>query len=149
MTGPGEPAHLAVGGFSHQLVQIVTGAREPVLVVGDLTTARDYLDVRDAARGLFVAATEGHQEVYNVCSGVAVEMSEIVSKLIAAAGLTDAVMTRARAGGRDPIRRQCGNPSRLQVLTGWHPRHDLSVTLREVFEESRLQCQTAVSRNGH
>jgi GDP-4-dehydro-6-deoxy-D-mannose reductase len=48
--GPGLPPTLALGSFVQQIVAIERGRARPVLQTGKLSTARDYLHIRDVVR---------------------------------------------------------------------------------------------------
>jgi nucleoside-diphosphate-sugar epimerase len=138
VTGPGEPSHLAIGRFVRQVVDIERGRGDTLTATGDLSTARDYLDVRDAARAVFLAATaEDPGPVLNICSGRATPIADLLELLLQIAGLAGRVSIRARTGAPDPIRTQSGNTSRLAALTGWRPESDLARPLRDLLAERR------------
>ncbi|MBV8151589.1 MAG: GDP-mannose 4,6-dehydratase, partial [Candidatus Eremiobacteraeota bacterium] len=70
--GPGQSERFVVASFATQLARIARGGG-PQLFVGDLTPARDFLDVRDVVEAYRALALRGQSgEVYNVCSGRAV-----------------------------------------------------------------------------
>src|SRR4029077_11202398 len=78
----------AVPSFAAQIADIARGRRSPVMQVGNLDAKRDFTDVRDVARAYRLLARSGATGVaYNVCSGSAVSMREIVDSLIAIAGV--------------------------------------------------------------
>lgn len=82
--GPGQAKGFVVSDFASQIAEIERGEREPVIKVGDLSAWRDFSyvgDVVDAyARLLEEDAPAG---VYNVCSGQAVRIEEILRRLLA------------------------------------------------------------------
>lgn len=84
--GPGQAKGFVVSDFASQIAEIERGEREPVMKVGDLTAWRDFSyvgDVVDAyARLLEKDAPAG---VYNVCSGKAVQVEEILKALLSMA----------------------------------------------------------------
>src|SRR3989442_10255436 len=123
-TGPGQSTEYAIGAFSAQVAEIERGDREPVLRVGWLESRRDYLDVRDVAdayRLLIEAGEPG--EVYNVASGRAERVGDLLDILIDAAGLKDAVEIVAdrspRPGDPEVL---VGDSSKLQKGLGWKPQ---------------------------
>lgn len=138
VTGPGEPAHLAIGGFVRQVVDIERGRGETLTAAGDLSTERDYLDVRDAARAVFLAATaDDPGPLLNICSGRATPIMDLLDSLLEVAGLTGKVSVRPRAGAVDPIRTQRGDASRLRAMTSWRPEYLLEHALRDLLAERR------------
>ncbi|WP_028553099.1 GDP-mannose 4,6-dehydratase [Paenibacillus sp. UNC451MF] len=81
--GPGQRPGFVVPDFSYQIIQIEKGLKNPILKVGNLTSKRDFTDVRDIVRAYLLAAKKGKTgEVYNVCSGVPVGIITILEKLI-------------------------------------------------------------------
>jgi GDP-4-dehydro-6-deoxy-D-mannose reductase len=131
--GPGQSPNFFVPALAKRIVEAGrNGARS--LPVGTLTTRRDFTDVRDvvvAYRLLIEQGTPG--EVYNVCSGQDVAMSEVAAQLLelAQADLTlqtDPALVRPVDV---PVLR--GDASRLQAATGWRPVIPLATTLADVL----------------
>lgn len=54
--GPGHPPATAVQNFARQLALIKRGLCEPVIKVGRLDTARDFVDARDGVRAMALGA---------------------------------------------------------------------------------------------
>ncbi|CAA9313020.1 MAG: GDP-mannose 4,6-dehydratase [uncultured Gemmatimonadetes bacterium] len=141
-TGPGQDERFALASFARQLAQIREGGGEPLLRVGNLSARRDMLDVRDVSRAYVRLMNEGEAgQVYNVCSGHAVAMSDAVEQLIALSG------TGARLEV-DPARVRpvdvpllCGSGARLRAL-GWAPEIAFRDTLAELLE-SHVQALRA------
>ena len=125
------------------LPDLVTEARsaaadERPMSVGDLTTARDYTDVRDVARAyrLLLEAELGQDvaadRVFNVCSGRARSGNELCELALAELGLAhlERSVDEARIRPNDP-RSIVGDHDRLSRVTGWTPRHRVEDTVRD------------------
>lgn len=54
-TGPRRGEVFVVSTFAKQIARIEKGLQEPVIMVGDLSTRRDFTDVRDMVRGYYLA----------------------------------------------------------------------------------------------
>jgi GDP-4-dehydro-6-deoxy-D-mannose reductase len=123
LVGIGTPTRLSVGAFAEQLRRIREGEEEPLLVVGDLTPRRDFIDVADACAALVaLAATPDVEGAYNVCSGTSVSMAEVLEIMIRESGLDVAVaVDDARLRHKGEIPESVGDPSRLRAATGWRP----------------------------
>ena len=132
--GPGQASAYAASSFAEQIARIEAGRAEPVLSVGDLEARRDLTDVRDtvrAYRALMAAGKPGRP--YNVCSGGAHRIGDVLDALLSLARVPIAVR-------RDPARLRPGdNPvllgdrSRITAELGWEPRRPLSETLADLL----------------
>lgn len=112
-------------------------AGNPSLRVGNLEPLRDFLDVRDVARAYIALVERGRSgQVYNVASGVARTMMEVVQELVRASG-TGAVIERDPARFRPvDIPLMVGDPTRLRSL-GWQPEIPLERTVRDLLDSVR------------
>ena len=92
--GPGRDERFAVGSWAAQIARAEEAGRGTVLV-GDLSPSRDITDVRDVVRAyealLDPSVPAG---TYNVASGHAVAMREVLDMLVSLARLPD----RGRGG---------------------------------------------------
>jgi GDP-4-dehydro-6-deoxy-D-mannose reductase len=136
LVGPGEPASFVTSAIAGRIAAIQAGAADPPLRTGDLTTRRDFVDVRDAARALRLAAVHGASgAVYNVCSGRATRIAELVDELLGLAGLAvpvDSVPEPAAVN----VRGQAGSNDRLRAATGWEPQHSMRDSLADVLRSA-------------
>ena len=67
--GPDHPPVTALQNFARQLASVKLGLMEPVLKVGNLESARDFVDVRDGVKALALLAEQGTSgESYNLCT---------------------------------------------------------------------------------
>jgi GDP-4-dehydro-6-deoxy-D-mannose reductase len=131
--GPGQSPNFFVPALAKRIVDANrSGAKS--LRVGTLTTRRDFTDVRDvvvAYRLLIERGVPG--EVYNVCSGRDVAMSEVAAQLLELAG-TDLTLETDPELVRPvdvPVLR--GSAERLEAATGWQASIPLATTLADVL----------------
>ncbi len=136
--GPRQAPHFAIASFAQQIARIELGKQPPILKVGNLEARRDFTDVRDIARAYLLAAEKGKPgEVYNVGSGTAPRLRELVALLL--------TMTRAKITLEvDPTRKHPAEADvyicdarRFARLTGWRPRIGLERTLRDTLDDWR------------
>jgi GDP-4-dehydro-6-deoxy-D-mannose reductase len=141
--GPRQHPGLAASAFAKQIAEAEAGIAEPVIRHGLLDARRDFIDVRDMAAAYALAAdlSDKGTAVYNVGSGRAVPIAEILETLIALAR----VPVRAEL---DPERVRSGEPtafalnaSRFRRRTGWAPRIDLRTSLTDTLEYWRGQVR--------
>jgi GDP-4-dehydro-6-deoxy-D-mannose reductase len=134
LLGPGEPTSFVASAIAARIAAIQAGAERPPLRTGDLTTRRDFVDVRDAVRALRVVAARGEAgAVYNVCSGRATLVGELVEQLLDLAGLDIAVDSVPEPAAAN-VRGHAGNAERLRVATGWQPERSLHDSLADVLK---------------
>jgi len=131
--GPGQSPNFFVPALAKRIVEARrSGARS--LPVGNLTTRRDFTDVRDVVTAYRLLIEQGESgAVYNVCSGRDVAMSEVAGNLLELAGAnltleTDPALLRPVDV---PVLR--GSAALLRSATGWEPRIPLATTLVDVL----------------
>ncbi len=141
LTGPGESAHFVTSAFARQIAAIEVGLSEPILHVGNLTSVRDFTDVRDAVRAYECLAEYGEPgAVYNVCSGYGTSIQVVLDTLLDLSTRRDISVhvDPARLQPADvPI--QIGDASKLHALTGWMPDISLRRTLEDVLNYWRMK----------
>ena len=84
--GPRQDPLFAASGFARRIADIERGQWEPTISVGNLDARRDLMDVRDTVRAyrlMLERAKPG--DVFNVCTGTAISIRELLDKLIARA----------------------------------------------------------------
>jgi GDP-4-dehydro-6-deoxy-D-mannose reductase len=141
-TGPGHDARFVIPSFARQLAEIEAGSREPVLRVGNLNVARDFIDARDMVRAYRLALVDGVPgEVYNIGSGRAVLISEMVDELIGLCRTRVDIRVNAARLRASDIPRQEADTRKFTALTGWQPRIPWHTTLRDTFEYWRAKVR--------
>ncbi|MGH7728528.1 MAG: NAD-dependent epimerase/dehydratase family protein [Vulcanimicrobiaceae bacterium] len=137
--GPGQDARFAAAGFAQRLAEIAAGA-EPVLLVGNLEAQRDFTDVRDVVRAYLALVERGAPgEVYNVASGSAVPIRELLRRLITIAHVPVEIRedpARLRPSDAPLI---CGSSAKLRAATGWAPAIPLERSLRDAYDAARAR----------
>lgn len=137
LVGPDEPVSFVASAIAARIAAIEAGAAQPPLRTGDLSTRRDFVDVRDAARALRLAGTRGEPgAVYNVCSGEATRIGALVDILLAVAGL-DVPVDSVPEPAASNVRGHAGSAERLRAATGWEPQRSLRDSLAEVYAARR------------
>ena len=133
--GTGHPPATAIQNFARQLALISKGRLEPVMRVGNLTTARDFVDVRDGVSGMMLLLDKGTPGMpVNICTGTSYRISEILDMLITISGLkVDVVEDPALLRPSDE-KLLLGDNSRLRAL-GWNQTHSMYQTLEAVYQD--------------
>jgi GDP-4-dehydro-6-deoxy-D-mannose reductase len=132
--GPNQSERFVIASMAYQLARIAGGA-EPQMYVGSLSSARDFLDVRDVVEAYLALARRGEgAQVYNVCTGRAVTIRDALRELITIAHVPVEVREdpqRLRAV-ENPL--SVGSPERLREATGWEPTIPFARSLRDVYD---------------
>jgi GDP-4-dehydro-6-deoxy-D-mannose reductase len=82
-TGPGQAEDFVCSDWARQVVRIEQGDIAPVMKVGNLDVQRDFCDVRDVVRAYILLLRKGRRgEPYNICSGKAIALREVLDFLI-------------------------------------------------------------------
>lgn len=133
--GPRQTSQFVVADFASQIADIEKGRKAPVLEVGNLEAARDFTDVRDIVAAYALLAQKGRRgEVYNVGSGKAVKISEILRILVSMSAAP--IEVKVEPGKFRPIDIPLieADTQKLRAHTGWQPAVPLQQTLRDTLE---------------
>ncbi|GIK83944.1 MAG: GDP-mannose 4,6-dehydratase [Patescibacteria group bacterium] len=130
--GERQSTEFAIPAFTKQIVAIERG-EQTELKVGDLSTVRDFTDVKDVVRAYILVMNKGKSgEAYNIGSGTGVLMSAIVEQLSALATKEIVIVTdKSRLRPHD-IPKMVANNAKMKLL-GWEPTIPLEETLRRVM----------------
>ncbi|RCV47557.1 NAD-dependent epimerase/dehydratase family protein, partial [Marinitenerispora sediminis] len=133
--GPHPPPASFLGALLRRLRAAAPGDD---LTVSVADARRDYVDVRDVAEAVLLAATApATGRIVNVGRGEATEVRELVRLLLAAAG-RPAGLVREDAG---EVASKGGDWTRADIrlardLLGWRPRVDLPGSIRDMWAAS-------------
>jgi GDP-D-mannose dehydratase len=114
--GPRQDPHFAASGFARRIADIEAGRWEPEIAVGNLDAQRDLTDVRDTIRAYTSILERGIPgRPYNVCSGRAITIREVLDRLLARARVPVRIrVDQARLRPND-VPLMLGNPARIQT----------------------------------
>jgi GDP-4-dehydro-6-deoxy-D-mannose reductase len=138
-TGPGQTEAFVVPAFAGQIARIEAGLQAPEIAVGALTPERDFLDVRDVCAAYVACMARALPEtaVFNIASGTAVPVGEVLDRLLRLARCRiDVVVDPARLRPVE-IPRAAGDAGLAARLLDWRPRFTLDETLRSVLDYAR------------
>jgi GDP-4-dehydro-6-deoxy-D-mannose reductase len=142
--GPRQSDAYVTSSFARQIAEAEAGVRDPVLHVGNLESRRDITDVRDTVAAYRLLVEHGHaRRPYNVCSGHAYRIRELLGSLVGMARVNLRIendSTRMRPSD-DPI--VLGDGTRLRNETGWSPRIPIERTLADLLDYWRSKIAPA------
>lgn len=140
--GPRQAPIFVISDFCKQVAEIELGLKEPIIYVGNLAAKRDFTDVRDVVRAYELLIEKGVPgETYNVGSGHAYAIREILDKIIAISGKEINVeIDPAKIRPIDvPIIE--ADVSKLIETTGWKKEILLDQTLNETLNYWRTELR--------
>jgi GDP-4-dehydro-6-deoxy-D-mannose reductase len=142
-TGPGQSEAFVAPNFASQIARIEAGLQPAVIEVGSLDDERDFLDVADVVDAYWMLlerrSDPAVRNVFNVASGVALRIGDILERLLSAARQRIEVRVDPSRLRPAPIPRIVGDASRLRAL-GWRPAGSIDDTLQAVLEEQRRRA---------
>ena len=133
--GTGHPPATAIQNFARQLALIKAGKIPPEIHVGNLGSARDFIDVRDGVAAMRLLLEKGKPgEPINICTGKAYKISEILNMLV------DISETNAQVIIDDRLMRAADEPLLLGDNTkinalGFEQQYQMLDTLKDVFAD--------------
>ena len=139
--GARQSEHFAAPAFAKQIAAIEAGlSEENTIKVGNLESARDFLDVRDVVSAYTLLMEKGvYGEVYNICSGRPVKIRTMLETLLSFSKVKiDVSVDPARIRPNEVITSVYGDNARLSSL-GWSPRISLEEGLKDLLKYWRLR----------
>jgi GDP-4-dehydro-6-deoxy-D-mannose reductase len=104
---------------------------------------RDITDVRDVCRAYrLLLDPEVPAGTYNVASGEAVSLQDVLDRLVAMARCPISVEVDPARSRRTDLTVVCGDASKLAAATGWAPTIPLEQTLVDALEAARAAAAT-------
>ena len=136
-TGPRRGRIFSISSDAYQIARMMKGFQEPVLKVGNLSTTRVVMDVRDTVRAYYLAMIhpEVNNHVFNICGDTPRKMQYFTDKLIELSGL-DHVEQKIHEPFWRPheIYYQHGDSTNLVEMTGFKEEYDIDTTLGDLLK---------------
>lgn len=141
-TGPRRGRNFSISSDAYQIARMMKGMQEKTLLIGNLSTTRVVMDVRDTVRAYYLAMIHpdiGYKKpdttVFNICGDTPRPMQFFTDKLIELSGL-DSVEQKIYQPYWRPheIYYQHGNSTNLVELTGFKEEYDIETTLGDLLK---------------
>ena len=140
--GPRQDPSFVVSDFARQIARIETGLAEAEIVVGNLKARRELTDVRDTVRAYRAVVERGRPgRPYNVSSGVALPIGELLERLQSRARVAVRVRTDPARLRPNDVPVLVGDSTRIRDEIGWEPVIPLDRTLDDVLEYWRSELK--------
>lgn len=133
-TGPRRGQVFVTSSFAKQIAQIEAGLQDPVLLVGDLSSRRDWTDTRDMVRAYWLATERAEPgDVYNTGRGSCISVEQMLNIQLAHARVPITIE-------RDPSRMRpsdvallWANVDKFRSRTGWEPTIPFEQTMADLL----------------
>lgn len=141
--GPRQPEGFVVSDLAAQIARMEKQLCPPVMKVGNLSAQRDFTSVLDVVQAyLHLLEHEVPSGVYNVCSGRARPVQDILDRLIAMANVRiEVAVDPARLRPSD-IQLFVGSYEKINRATGWKPSISWEESIFRTLEWWREQAIT-------
>jgi nucleoside-diphosphate-sugar epimerase len=136
--GVGMPPHLALLSFARQIAR--GGAGPTTIHVGDLSSRRDFIDVREAARLILelAALSDWPWPLVNLCSGRAYRIGALLDALVAVSGVPIRIEARPERMRPNEMSVLVGDTMRIQSANLFPAAPDFASLLPRLLEDCRL-----------
>ena len=133
--GPRQDPQFVASGFARRIADIERGRWAPEISVGNLDARRDLTDVRDTVRAYQLILERGQPgRPYNVCSGRAITIRDLLDRLIARARVPVTVKVDPARYRPNDTPLVLGNPARIRDELGWEAEIPIEQTLDDLLE---------------
>lgn len=142
--GPGQSDDFAAPAFARQIAEIESGQRAPVVRVGNLSSQRDFTDVRDMVHAYWLAIQHGTGgEAYNIGSGQSRSIQSILDFLLGESTCPIQVEVDPERLRPSDVPVSYADTERFRAATGWRPEIPFEDSLRDVLHDWRERVPRA------
>jgi len=133
--GPRQDPWFVASGFARRIADIEAKRWPPEISVGNLDAQRDLTDVRDTVRAYRLIVERGRPGFpYNVCSGRAVVIGDLLEMLLARARVPIRILVDSSRMRPNDVPVLLGDPGRIRTELGWIPQIPLEQTLDDLLD---------------
>jgi GDP-4-dehydro-6-deoxy-D-mannose reductase len=134
-TGPGQSPNFVLPSIARQFAEIEAGLRPPRLTVGNIEVKRDFTDVRDVVRAYVALLDKGRaDEIYNVCSGSAERLADVIAEFEAISGIAVPIETDPEKLRSNEFSQIFGDATKIRTETGWVQQIPLQKTIGDLLD---------------
>lgn len=134
IVGAHMPEHLLGGALIERLHGIVTAKTQGLLRVGRIDTSRDFVAVEDVVRSVLqLLHFHASGEVFNICSGVAVPIEQVLRTLLRMIPQGVEWQTDPQLVRPDDVLVSYGSFDKAREKLGFHPEVSLEDALRSAW----------------
>jgi len=136
-TGPRRGKIFSISSDAYQVARMMKGLQEKELLIGNLSTTRVVMDVRDTVKAYYLAMINKKvtNHIFNVCGDTPRKMQFFTDKLIELSGLENVKQTIHEPFWRPhEIHYQHGDSTNLVQMTGFKEEYNIENTLKDLLQ---------------
>ena len=127
--GPKEPIRMVAGSFVRRLTD-----NKNKIEVGNIQSARDFIDIRDLGAALAKIAFHGKSgDIYNICSGRSITINKLLEKIIDNMQINPDVITDMDRFKKNDIPCLVGNNKKIKKIIKWEPAIKLEKSIKDLI----------------
>ena len=132
--GPGRGRQFVISAFAYQIAAIEKGYQKPIMRVGNLSSKRDFTDVRDIVRALWLASKKCRfGEPYNIGSGRTHQIKEVLDTLLSFSKIKIRVKLDPQLMRPSDVPILQSDSTKFRKITGWKPKISFKDTLKDTL----------------
>lgn len=133
--GPGQSTKFALPKFAKTIMKKRKSKDDNTLHVGNLATIRTFLDVRDAVEAYWLLVHNFKSgQSYNVAGVNTLSIAEVLNMMIKISGKKVNIIEDKKLYKPLDMKFQIPSIEKIKKLTGWGPKIDLEMTVKDILE---------------
>ncbi len=141
LLGPGLSKNMVCSALAKRIAEAEINNHRSIRV-GNLSSRRDFLDVRDAVSAYELAARKCKQgQIYNICSGKSVTIQECLETMLTMATRSFELISDRGLIQKDDVPAQVGSHQKIHMQTGWRPHIRLEESLERLLNDWRRKVK--------
>ena len=137
-TGAGQNTSFVLPSFALQIARIAKGRQPPVVSVGNLSAARDFLHVDDVLEAYILLLARRNElpvrSTFNICSGKTHSLQSLLESMRDLAAVPFEIHVDPNRLRASDIPNAAGSSALLRDSIGWSPKIALTDLLRELLQ---------------
>ncbi|MCK4401787.1 GDP-mannose 4,6-dehydratase [bacterium] len=133
-TGPRRGDVFVCSEFAKRIAGIEKKGEPPVILVGNLDAQRDFTDARDIVKAYWLGLDKCKPgEVYNICTGKAYRISEVLDILISLSKVKIEIKNDPAKMRPSDVPYLGGDSAKFRDATGWKPEIPFEKTMKDLL----------------
>lgn len=135
--GPRQDDRFVIPSFINRILEVKRSEKTAgEIETGDTSIIRDFVDVRDVVEAYYLLLEKGTPgEIYNICSGKAIKLSEIIDTIAADVGVDITTRVNPEYVRPNDNKEIVGSAFKIETELGWKLKRSIKDTLHDMVLE--------------